>query len=460
MEQMMINQLLKKQQDFFKSGKTLSVDFRIASLKKLREAILLYEKDIKDALYKDLGKSDYESYMCEIGIALKEISYLIKNTKKFAAKQKIKTSLFLFPAKTYTQACPYGNTLIMSPWNYPFLLTIEPLADSIAAGNTTILKPSAYSAATTNVIKKIVEYAFPEEYVAVVSGGRKENADLLKQKFNFIFFTGSQTVGKEVLRNASDNLIPVILELGGKSPCIVDETANIPLTAKRIIFGKMLNCGQTCIAPDFVFCEKSIKNQLVKALCKEIENQFGKNVFKNADYGHIINDKHFERILSLIDSEKVVCGNIVEKESLKISPTIMDNVTWEDKIMQEEIFGPVLPILTYEKLEDAILKIKEKPKPLALYIFSNNKHNIETVTNNTLFGCGAINDTILQISNTELAFGGVGESGMGAYHGKVGFEAFSHKKGILKQKNWLDLSMRYQPYKKKSFEKLLHFFLK
>lgn len=460
MEQMMINQLLKKQQDFFKSGKTLSVDFRIASLKKLREAILLYEKDIKDALYKDLGKSDYESYMCEIGIALKEISYLIKNTKKFAAKQKIKTSLFLFPAKTYTQACPYGNTLIMSPWNYPFLLTIEPLADSIAAGNTTILKPSAYSAATTNVIKKIVEYAFPEEYVAVVSGGRKENADLLKQKFDFIFFTGSQTVGKEVLRNASDNLIPVILELGGKSPCIVDETANIPLTAKRIIFGKMLNCGQTCIAPDFVFCEKSIKNQLVKALCKEIENQFGKNVFKNTDYGHIINDKHFERILSLIDSEKVVCGNIVEKESLKISPTIMDNVTWEDKIMQEEIFGPVLPILTYEKLEDVILKMKEKPKPLALYIFSNNKHNIETVTNNTLFGCGAINDTILQISNTELAFGGVGESGMGAYHGKVGFEAFSHKKGILKQKNWLDLSMRYQPYKKKSFEKLLHFFLK
>jgi aldehyde dehydrogenase (NAD+) len=348
----------------------------------------------------------------------------------------------------------------MSPWNYPFLLTINPLATAIAAGNTAIVKPSAYSPATSEIIQKIIKECFPPEYVSIVMGGRNENSALLEQKFDFVFFTGSQTVGKEVLRHTAEHLTPVVLELGGKSPCIVDESANIKLAAKRIVFGKFLNCGQTCIAPDYILCEKSVKEIFVKAVIEEIIKQYGKSPLKNDNYGKIINQKHFERILGLIDRNKVIYGGDCNKETYQISPTVMDNVTFDDKIMGEEIFGPVMPIITFDNFNSIIYDLKSKEKPLALYIFSHDKQNIKRVTEELSFGGGCINDVIIHLATTEMGFGGVGESGMGAYHGKTGFETFSHFKSIVDKKTWIDLPMRYQPYKSKFYEKLLRFFLK
>lgn len=455
-----IDEILKKQREFFFSGATLRVAFRIQALKKLKEAIKDSENEINQAVKADLGKSYYESYMCETGLALSEISYLIKHAKSFSKEKKVKTPLAQFASRSFVKPVPYGNVLIMSPWNYPFLLAIEPLADAICAGNTAILKPSAYSPNTSLVIAKIVEKCFPSEFVAVVLGGRKENAELLDKKFDMIFFTGSQSVGKEVLLHASKTLTPTVLELGGKSPCIVDRSANIKLSAKRIVFGKFLNCGQTCVAPDYILCDKSIKSQLVSEIILQIKKQFGKNPLDNPDYGKIVNGKHFERINSLIVKEKVVYGGKSDKESNKIEPTVLDGVTWEDAVMNEEIFGPLLPVLTYDNFDDIFSLLYGKQKPLALYLFSRDKAHIKKATAHLRYGGGCINDVVIHLANSEMGFGGVGESGMGAYHGKVGFDAFSHRKSIVDKKNFIDLPMRYQPYKSKFYNKLLHLFLK
>lgn len=455
-----IEKLLADQRKYFQRGATLSVDFRIDMLKRLYGTVKKYEKEIEAALTKDLGKSEFEGFMCEAGLALTEISYLIRHTRRFAREKTVWTPLAQFASRSYQKPTPYGNTLIMSPWNYPFLLTIEPLAAAIAAGNTAIVKPSAYSPATSKIVEKVVRESFPEELAAVVTGGREENAALLEQKFDFIFFTGSSGVGKEVLRRAAEHLTPVVLELGGKSPCIIDDTAKIRLAAKRIVFGKYLNCGQTCVAPDYILCHSSVKDAFVKEVCKQVKKQYGENPLNNPDYGKIINQKHFERVLGLIDERKVVLGGECNEKTLQIAPTVMDHVTWEDAVMQEEIFGPLMPILTYESLEEVYELLSEKPKPLALYFFSQDKRRIKEVTERCSYGGGCINDVVIHLATSEMGFGGVGESGMGSYHGKAGFEAFSHTKSIVDKKTWIDLPMRYQPYQRGLYGKLLHMFLR
>lgn len=457
---MNVEQILTKQRAYFQTGATLPVSFRVQMLKKLYAAVKSHEKEITDALTADLGKSAYEGFMCEAGLVLSEISYMIRHTKHFASRHTVYTPLAQFASHSYTQASPYGQVLIMSPWNYPFLLTIDPLADAIAAGNTCVVKPSAYSPATSALIKKLVEECFPPEYVAVVTGGRKENAALLEQKFDFVFFTGSQAVGKEVLRHTAETLTPAVLELGGKSPCIVDDTAKIPLAAKRIVFGKFLNCGQTCVAPDYILCDKKIREPLVAAIKQEIVKQYGSEPLKNKDFGRIVNAKHFERLCGLMKSGVTVHGGKTNANTLQIEPTVLDNVSWSDAVMQEEIFGPLMPILTFDRLDDVFALLKDKQKPLALYMFSENRDNIRAVTERISFGGGCVNDTIIHLATSEMGFGGVGESGMGTYHGKVGFEAFSHRKSIVDKKTWMDLPMRYQPYTSKLYDMLLHFFLK
>ncbi len=457
---MNINDIISAQKNYFLSGETLSVEFRKETLKKLYNTIKLNEQEIYSALKSDLGKSDFEGYMCEIGMTLAEISYMIKNLRRFSKERRVKTPISQFSAKSYIKPVPYGNVLIMSPWNYPFLLTMEPLVDAVAAGNTAVVKPSAYSPATGAVVEKIISDCFAPEYVAVVAGGRKENAELLEKKFDFVFFTGSQNVGKEVLRHTAETLTPAVLELGGKSPCIVDETAKIALAAKRIVFGKFLNCGQTCVAPDYILCQSGVRDSLVKALAYEIKNQFGENPLENSDYGKIINEKHFDRLRNLIDKAKTVIGGEANRETLKIAPTVMDNVTLDDAVMAEEIFGPILPILTYENREEVITFISSRQKPLALYLFTEDKNAVNEITSRIRYGGGCINDTIIHLATSEMPFGGVGESGMGAYHGKFGFDTFSHLKAIVDKKTWIDLSMRYQPYDRKKNLKTVKNFLK
>ena len=455
-----IRTLLENQKAFYKTGATIPVDFRIAQLKKLYATVKKYENEVLEALTSDLGKSAYEGFMCETGLVLTEITYMIRHTKKFARRKTVATPLAQFASHSFKQPVPYGNTLIMSPWNYPFLLTIDPLADAIAAGNTAIVKPSAYSPATSKMIEKIITECFSPEYVAVVTGGRAENTALLDQKFDFIFFTGSQFVGKEVLRHAAEHLTPAVLELGGKSPCIVDASANINLAAKRIVFGKYLNCGQTCVAPDYILCEASVKDAFVEEVKKQITLQFGENPLENKDYGKIINEKHFTRLLGLIDQNKVGHGGQSNPDTCQIAPTVMDNVTEADAVMSEEIFGPIMPILTFTDFDTVVNNLKDKDKPLALYLFSEDKNHIRRVTKELSYGGGCINDVVIHLATSEMGFGGVGASGMGSYHGKEGFDAFSHTKSIVDKKTWMDLPMRYQPYKSKLYEALLHMFLK
>ena len=454
-----IKQIVNLQRDFFYSGATLDINFRRNALKKLKTCIIKYKNEISAAIRNDLGKSDFESYMCENGLVLSEISYMLKHIQSFAKEKRVHTPLAQFHSRSYKKPSPYGVVLIMSPWNYPFLLTLEPLVDAIAAGNTSILKPSAYSPYTGQMIQKIITECFENNYVTVIAGGRAENTCLLNQHFDYIFFTGSQSVGKEVMKQAAAGLTPVTLELGGKSPCIVEKSANIKLTAKRIVFGKFLNCGQTCVAPDYIYCDELIKEALLSEIEKQIQLQFGTFPLKNKDYGKIINDKHFNRICGLMDDKKIVYGGKTDKATLKIEPTVMDHITFEDALMKEEIFGPLLPVLTYHSIDEAIHKINSMSHPLALYIFTSSKIIARKVTSRCGFGGGCINDTIIHLATSEMGFGGFGESGMGSYHGKDGFNTFSHIKSIVDKKNWLDLPMRYQPYKKR-YKKLIHFFLR
>lgn len=454
-----INAIVAAQRKYFQTGATLPVSFRVDALRKLYDAVSGSEKEIHDALRKDLGKGGFESYMCETGLVLEEISYMLKHVRRFAGEKRVRTPLAQFHSRSYKKPSPYGVTLIMSPWNYPFMLTLSPLVDALAAGNTAVVKPSAYSPNTSEVIRQILAKCFEPQYVSVVTGGRAENTCLLHEHFDYIFFTGSQFVGKEVMRSAADHLTPVTLELGGKSPCIVDQTANIKLAARRIVFGKYLNCGQTCVAPDYIYCHRSVRDRLIKEMQKQIRKQFGKKPLDNKDYGKIINEKHFDRILGLIDKEKVVFGGNCDRDALRIEPTVMDNVTFSDAVMQEEIFGPVMPILTFDSLDEVIRNVNAMPHPLALYLFTSSKAAAKKVTARCGFGGGCINDTIIHLATTEMGFGGFGESGMGSYHGKTGFDTFTHYKSIVDKKTWLDLPMRYQPYRK-IHEKMVRFFLK
>ena len=480
-----ITELVSTQRNYFKTGETLSVAYRIAALKKLKNTILSHENEILAALKADLGKSAHESYMCEAGLALSELTYMIKHTRKFAREKNVRTPLAQFHSRSYKKPSPYGVVLIMSPWNYPFLLTIDPLIDAIAAGNTVILKPSAYSPNTSAIITSLIKECFEEKYVAVVTGGRAENTALLQSHFDYIFFTGSQAVGKTVLEHAASHLTPVTLELGGKSPCIVAADANLKLAARRIVFGKYLNCGQTCVAPDYILCDGQIRDQLVETIQTEIIRQFGADPLQNPDYGKIINEKHFHRLLGLMDAEKTVCGGQYDEKTLRIAPTVMTDVTWEDAVMGEEIFGPILPVLTYnahdaEKgvaqndfcrdasgthaatgdfVDWAIRCVEEHPHPLALYFFSEDKKAQRRILNYCHFGGGCINDTIIHLATSAMPFGGVGESGMGGYHGRAGFETFSHYRSIVDKKTWMDLPIRYQRYDEMK-EKMLRRFLK
>jgi aldehyde dehydrogenase (NAD+) len=456
--QMQIQEIIKKQRELFGTGITKSLSFRMNALKKLRKAILNNEQKILDALKKDLNKSEFESYMTEIGMVLDEIKTFLKHTPTWGKNQKVKTPFAQFAGKSYIINEPYGVVLVMAPWNYPFQLSIAPIIGAIAAGNCIIIKPSEFAPNVSTVIADMIKENFSFNYITVIQGGLDINQILLEQKFDYIFFTGSVNVGKIVMEKAAKFLTPVCLELGGKSPCIVDKTADIPMAAKRIAFGKFINAGQTCVAPDYVFVHSQVKDKFIKYLKKYITSFFGNDPLNNPNYPKIINEKHLKRIMNLIEGENILMGGTAN-DKCQIAPTILDGIHPYSKVMQEEIFGPVLPIITYEKMREVTYYINSRPKPLALYLFTKNKKLEKYICKMISFGGGCINDTIIHLATPHMGFGGVGESGMGSYHGKQSFDTFSHKKSIVRKANWIDLPMRYQPYTKKK-EKMVRMFLK
>lgn len=443
---MNIEKLVELQHLYFETGKTRSIKFRLRALDRLKKGILRMEKEILQALEEDLGKSPTEGYMTEIGMVVSEISYMQKYLRLYAAKKYVVSPLAQFASVSYKLPEPYGVVLVMSPWNYPFMLALEPVVNAIAAGNTVIIKPGNYASATSNVIAKLVSSCFKREYMSVVLGGREVNQDLLDQKFDYIFFTGGKTVGRLVMEKASAHLTPVTLELGGKSPCIVDESADLKIAAKRIVFGKYLNAGQTCVAPDYLLVHQKVKKELIKYINYEIKKQLGADPINHPEYGKIINEKHFNRILGLLENQKIIIGGQGNKNSLKIAPTVVDKVTLDNPLMGEEIFGPVLPVITYNTREEARRIIQANPTPLALYLFTSRTKSKQYFTKNIRFGGGCINDTIIHLATSRMPFGGTGESGMGGYHGKAGFDTFSHYKSIVDKKTWIDLPFRYHPY--------------
>ena len=452
-------QIVARQRAYFATGVTLPASFRRQALDALRASILRHENDINDALMQDLGKSPSETYMCETGMTLAELSYMRSHLSRWARRRHVLSPLAQFPSDSFTVREPYGVTLILSPWNYPFMLCMEPLIGALAAGNCCVLKPSAYSPATSAVIRTIVAECFPPEYVTVVEGGRAENQALLEQRFDYIFFTGGVNVGREVMRRAAEHLTPVSLELGGKSPCVVTAGARIDVAAKRIAFGKLLNCGQTCVAPDYVLVDRRVKDELVAALTRHMTAMVGEDATQNDEYVHMVNEKHFDRVLGLIDPAKVVFGGRSDRATLRIAPTIMDNVTAQDAVMGEEIFGPVLPILTYDSLDEAVAFINDRPHPLALYLFSEDRAVQQRFLDAVPFGGGCINDTIIHLATSRMGFGGVGQSGMGSYHGKKSFDTFSHEKSVVKKSTLIDLPVRYAPYSRLK-DRLLRVFLR
>ena len=455
---MNIDEVINKQREFFNTDKTKDVKFRLEHLKKLKNSIIANEGEIKKALKEDLNKSESESYMTEIGMTLSELSYDIRHVRGWSKNKRVGTPLAHFPARSFISKEPYGVALILSPWNYPFMLLIEPLIGAISAGNCAVLKPSEFAPNTANVIEKIVKECFEEEYVTVIQGDKDVSQSLIEKKFDYIFYTGGTRVGKIVMQEASKNLVPVTLELGGKSPCIIDEKYSMHLAAKRLLFGKLLNAGQTCIAPDYVLINKNVKDEFINELRKILKEFLGENPVENEDYPKIVNERHFERLTNLIDGENVVIGGKSDENLLKIEPTILDNPKIDSKVMSEEIFGPILPVITYEKIEDAIEYIKKFEKPLALYMFTNDKKIQNKILNEISFGGGCINDTIIHIANSNMGFGGVGYSGIGNYHGKRSFDTFSHERSITKKYS-LDLPMRYMPYNDFK-DKLVKMFLK
>ncbi len=438
--------IVSEQRTHFNSGKTKSVNSRIKQLKQLKQAILAYESRILEALYKDLRKSETEGYLTEVGFVLNDLEEALTKVKRWVKPKQVATPLFHQKGASYIQPDPYGVTLIIGPWNYPFQLLMAPLVGAIAAGNTCILKPSEYSVHTSNVVGEMIAEYFDAGFLTVVEGGVESSKNLLAEKFDYIFFTGSTQVGRIVYQAAAKHLTPVTLELGGKSPCIVDKYIHLEYAAKRIVFGKLLNAGQTCIAPDYLLVHKDIKDKLVKEIKKQMNSFYGEDASKSDDYGRIINEKHFDRLSRLLDGDKIIFGGKTDRKDKYIAPTLMDGVTMDDAVMKEEIFGPILPILEFSEIEEAIDIINAGSKPLALYCFSKRQSRVTKVIENTSSGGVCINDTIMHMANPNLPFGGVGESGLGAYHSESTFTTFSHQKSVMHKSFLVDVPMRYPPF--------------
>jgi len=436
--------LVQQQRAFFSTGRTKPVEFRLAQLEKLKQAIIEYQEEIVEAVKADLGRPALEAYF-EIS-AISEVNLALKKLKSWVKPQRVSTSIDQFPASAWIQPEPLGVALIIGPWNYPFQLMISPLVGAIAAGNCAVLKPSEHAAHTSAVVTKLIQSTFEPSYIAIVEGDAEVSKQLLEEKYDHIFFTGGTAIGRIIMAAAAKHLTPVTLELGGKSPCIVDADVNIETAARRIIWGKFINNGQTCIAPDYLLVDRRIKAELMAAMKQCVQAFYGENPAENADYGRIINQRQFERLVGLLTSGEVVIGGETNAEQRYIAPTILDQVSWDSPVMEDEIFGPILPLLEYDQLEEAIAQINARPKPLALYVFSQNKAVQEQVLASTSSGGVCINDTVMQVGVATLPFGGVGESGMGSYHGKASFDTFSHFKSVLKKGLWFDLKWRYAPY--------------
>ncbi len=444
-----IPEIIVKQKEYFKSGKTKSVAFRISILKALKEELEANEQAVFNALKLDFKKSEFETYLSEYSMVMSQLNLVIKNLKKWAKPQRVSSSLLLFPASSFIYKEPYGGVLIISPWNYPFILALEPLILAIAAGNTVVLKPSELTENTSKLISKIVKNVFPEGLVTSIEGGVDVATALLNQRWDYIFFTGSVSVGKIIAQAAAKHLTPVTLELGGKSPCIIDDTVDLKLTTKRVVWGKFLNAGQTCIAPDYILVKKQIKADFTKALIEEIKQAYGNDIKASEDFPRIINRKNTQRLANMLNQETISFGGEIDETTCYIAPTLLDNPDLDSPVMKEEIFGPILPILTYETEQDIESVISQYEKPLAFYVFSNNKAFSKGLIERFSFGGGVINDTLMHFGNDKLPFGGVGFSGMGNYHGKFGFDTFSHHKAIVNRKNWIDPPVRYAPYQDK-----------
>ena len=441
-----IAHILSAQNQFFQSGATLAQAFRVKQLTTLKQAIHAYHEQIEIALKQDLNKSVMETYVSEVALVLDEIDFMLKHLAHLMKPKHVKTPTSHFPAKSLIMYEPYGRVLNIAPWNYPFQLCIAPIVGAMAAGNTVILKPSEYAPQTSAVVAKLFAEYFEPQYIAVIEGGVETTQILLQHQFDYIFFTGSTAVGKIVMRAASEHLTPVTLELGGKSPCIIDSTADIAQAAKRIMWGKALNSGQTCIAPDYIWVHESVKTQLVQAMQQAVTEMYGTNPLQNPDYPRMINQKHYHRVKAFLQDGTIVVGGDVNDTTLQISPTVLTDVTWQSPVMQEEIFGAVLPLMTFNNIDQVIGDIKAHAKPLALYLFTKDSTVEDKVLNLVPFGGGCVNDTLMHIANHHLPFGGVGASGMGAYHGEFSFYTFSHAKAILKRGTWIDVPVRYPPY--------------
>jgi aldehyde dehydrogenase (NAD+) len=450
-----IPEILQNQRTFFSTSSTKALSLRIASLRKLEHWIRGRHEEILTVLKQDLNKPPFEAYATEVGVVLAELKLVLKKLKRWSSPKRVASNLINFPSSARIYPEPYGVTLVMSPWNYPFQLCVAPIISAVAAGNCAIVKPSEFAPATSALIAKMCKEVFDIGHVAAVEGGIDESQALLKERFDMIFFTGSTTVGKIVMQAAAQHLTPVILELGGKSPCIIDETANIKLAAKRIAWGKLVNAGQTCVAPDYILVHESVKQRLIEEMKVAIQAMYGTKPLENPAYPKIINEKHFHRLLKLLEGEKIVTGGNSNTTTLQIEPTLLEDVSWDARVMGEEIFGPIMPILTYSNFEEAIKMITSHPKPLAAYLFTSNKKTERSFLRNLSFGGGCINDTIMHLSVSQLPFGGVGESGMGNYRGKAGFETFSHYKSVLKKSTWIDIPMRYPPYSDRGLKWLM-----
>lgn len=439
-----IKQRVDRLKAFHASGATKPIPFRIAQLKKLKQTILSLQKEIEEALWKDLHKSPEEAFMTETSIVLQEIDCHVKHLRKWAKPQRVCSPIALFPSSSYIYTEPLGTALIIAPWNYPFQLILNPLIGAISAGCCAMMKPSPAAAHTANIVERIVRESFAPEHVDIVQGRRDVNALLLEQKYDFIFFTGSPELGQIVYRSAAEHLTPVILELGGKSPCIVDKDANVRIAARRIAWGKWLNAGQTCIAPDYLFVHSSVKDSLLSAIKQETESMYGKHIADSRFFPRIITDSAFDRLVGLMKGEDVYYGGETKKQERYISPTILDNITADSAIMQEEIFGPLLPVLCFEEMETVLSHVNSHAKPLALYYFGKQS---EQILSQTSSGGACIDDTILHIANHKLPFGGVGKSGMQKYHGRESFLLFSNRRGVVKTPAWIDLPLRYPPFR-------------
>jgi aldehyde dehydrogenase (NAD+) len=444
--------ILEKQKVFFANNQTKSPKFRIAQLKKLMHVLKANESLLNDALYKDFKKSPFETYETELAILYHEIKLAIRKLSSWSKTKRVNTGLSNFPGKSFIIPEPFGNVLVIGAWNYPYQLSILPAVSALAAGNTAIIKPSELSLNASQAMAKIINKNFDEGILHVIEGGVEETTTLLKHPFDYIFYTGSTAVGKIIMRAASENLTPVALELGGKSPTIIEKDANLKMAAKRIVWGKFLNGGQTCVAPDYLLVHESVKSNLVQEIKKQIKAIHGEIPMESEALVRIINPRHFQRLIKLIDEEKVIIGGNTCENELYIDPTVLDNVTFDDEVMKEEIFGPILPLISYKDLDWAIKQIKSRPKPLALYLFSNSSAIQKKILSEVSFGGGAINDVIMQLANSKLPFGGVGQSGMGNYHGEYGFKAFSHQKSVIKKTNWFEPWFKYPPYTKGKLE--------